>query len=122
MYQTAARILSFAFLCILLACNQQNKTAGDAANLAAFNADSLKADLAILASDSFLGRKPFTAGETKTIDFLQRRYQEIGLEPGNGDSYLQAVPMVSIEPTAAPLIDVYKRQIINSSRWSITKK
>ena len=106
MYQTAARILSFAFLCILLACNQQNKTAGDAANLAAFNADSLKADLAILASDSFLGRKPFTAGETKTIDFLQRRYQEIGLEPGNGDSYLQAVPMVSIEPTAAPLMEI----------------
>lgn len=69
-------------------------------DLAFFKADSLKKDLAILASDSFLGRKPFTEGETKTVAFLEKRFQEIGLMPANGNSYLQAVPMVNIQATA----------------------
>ncbi len=65
------------------------------------SADSLKKHIAILASDSFLGRKPFTAGETKTVAYLQQQYAAIGLEPGNGTSYLQEVPMVNLEATAA---------------------
>ncbi len=66
----------------------------------------MKADIAMLASDSFMGRKPFTAGETKTLEFLQTKYKEIGLQPGNGDSYLQAVPMVNIEATADSQMEV----------------
>ena len=53
-----------------------------------------------------MGRKPFTEGETKTIDYLQKQFASIGLEPGNGNSYVQAVPMVNILATAAPEMQV----------------
>ena len=87
-------------------CVQANKKSNTNDDLSTFNADSMKHDLAIIASDSFLGRKPFTEGETKTIKYLQARYKEIGLEPGNGQSYLEPVPMVSVQATAAPSMDV----------------
>lgn len=47
-------------------------------------------------ADSFLGRKPFTIGEEKAIDFLINEYQRIGLEPAVDGSYLQEVPMVEV--------------------------
>lgn len=62
----------------------------------ALNEDSLANSIKTLASDEFLGRKPFTEGERKTIEFLQAKYTQLGLEPGNGTSYLQEVPMVNI--------------------------
>jgi Zn-dependent M28 family amino/carboxypeptidase len=50
----------------------------------------------ILASDDFEGRKPGTAGEDKTVNYLVERFRKLGLKPGNGDTYLQQVPMVEI--------------------------
>lgn len=58
--------------------------------------EGLKKHIRALASDEFLGRKPFTPGETKTISYLQEAFRETGATPGNGDSYLQEVPMVEI--------------------------
>ena len=52
--------------------------------------------IAVLASDSLEGRKPFSAGEEKTIQYLKTEFQKLGLKPGNGDSYFQKVPMVDI--------------------------
>jgi Zn-dependent M28 family amino/carboxypeptidase len=92
--------LSATALVFLVSCSNQS-SADQEDGLAAFSADSLKAHVAILASDSFMGRKPFTAGETKTIDYLQKQFAAVGLEPGNGSSYLQAVPMVNITTKAA---------------------
>jgi Zn-dependent M28 family amino/carboxypeptidase len=54
----------------------------------------------VLASDEFEGRKPFTEGERKTLDYLEKQFKSLGIEPGNGDSYLQEVPMVEITPDA----------------------
>lgn len=53
--------------------------------------------LKTLASDEFLGRKPFTEGEELTLDYLEEAFDTLGIEPGNGDSYFQDVPMVDIE-------------------------
>jgi Zn-dependent M28 family amino/carboxypeptidase len=50
----------------------------------------------ILASDEFEGRKPGTAGEEKTVAYLVAQFKKLGLKPGNGESYLQPVPMVEI--------------------------
>lgn len=72
----------------------------------AFSADSLGKNISVLASDEFMGRKPFSEGETKTIQFLEQKFKEAGLEPGNGDSYLQEVPMVRITTEAAPTMEV----------------
>jgi Zn-dependent M28 family amino/carboxypeptidase len=50
----------------------------------------------VLSSDEFEGRKPGTPGEDKTVGYLVDRFKKLGLKPGNGDSYLQQVPLVEI--------------------------
>ncbi len=92
---------------LAIACNQGSS--GDAAvdqGLAAFNKDSLAAHIQVLASDSFQGRRPFTAGEDRTIHYLVNSYTSLGLEPGNGNSYTQDVPMVEISPASPPTMKV----------------
>jgi Zn-dependent M28 family amino/carboxypeptidase len=61
-----------------------------------FQVADLEPNLITLSSDKFMGRMPFTAGEEITTTFLESKFKEMGLEPGNGDSYFQEVPMVSI--------------------------
>lgn len=95
------KLLAFSALISLAACNQSKPKISDEDGLAAFNADSLKLHVAELSHDSLQGRKPFTPGETKTIAYLQKQFKAAGLEPGNGDSYIQEVPMVNIQTTAA---------------------
>jgi Zn-dependent M28 family amino/carboxypeptidase len=99
------RKLLYAVPVILLASCSQNVVDHED-GLAAFSADSMKAHVAVLASDDFMGRKPFTEGETKTIAYLQQQFAAAGLEPGNGSSYLQEVPMVNIKTTAATSMQV----------------
>jgi Zn-dependent M28 family amino/carboxypeptidase len=48
----------------------------------------------VLASDAFEGRKPGTAGEEKTLAYLVEQFHRLGLKPGNGESFLQQVPMI----------------------------
>ena len=98
-FQTAAAAVLAAMT--ISACNNEHKTDPSAA-LAAFSEDSLAHHISVLASDGFMGRKPFTEGEKITIDYLEQQFKTAGLEPGNGESYLQEVPMVSIHTTAAP--------------------
>ncbi|MHA4842533.1 M28 family metallopeptidase [Flavitalea antarctica] len=90
----------------LISCQNSETNMPSDDGLANFRADSLKKHVAVLASDSFLGRMPFTEGESRTISYLQTAFAALGLEPGNGDSYLQAVPMVNILATAAPSMKV----------------
>ena len=52
-----------------------------------------------MASDDFLGRKPFTEGEVKTVNYLKDEFEKLGLVPGNGTSFYQDVPMVEITGT-----------------------
>lgn len=59
-----------------------------------------------LASDEFLGRKPFTEGEVKTLDYLTTELKKYGVEPGNGDSYFQEVPMVELTATPSETLKV----------------
>ncbi len=87
-------------------CNSPEKTAESRDGLSAFSKDSLAKHIQVLASDEFQGRKPFTAGETKTIAYLTQQFKAAGLEPGNGDSYVQDVPMVKITTQASPQMEV----------------
>src|SRR5271169_3214584 len=54
----------------------------------------------MLASDEFLGRKPGTPGEDKTVGYLVERFRKLGLKPGNGASFVQQVPLVEIAAAA----------------------
>jgi Zn-dependent M28 family amino/carboxypeptidase len=97
-------ILSLLTLVSLSSCHQSVHDHAQSGSL--FNRDSLVQHIIVLASDSFQGRKPFTLGETRTVDYLQNQFRSLGIEPGNGNSYLQEVPMVEIIPTAAPQMKV----------------
>jgi Zn-dependent M28 family amino/carboxypeptidase len=96
-------IVSFAALS-LVACQSNQKASDletDSVALKAINDTALSKHIAVLASDDFEGRKPFTTGETKTINYLKDEFQKLGLKPGNGDSFFQEVPMVDIKSTPA---------------------
>lgn len=89
----------------------------------------------VLASDEFEGRSPGTAGETKTIDYLVRKFQGLGLEPGGEHGgWTQDVPLLrtqlqqprtlqlTINGKARPLTqtkDVYVSTIRNSRTATI---
>ena len=99
-------ILSSIALILFVSCNSNQTTFSEEDGFAIFSADTLKKHIAVLASDDFLGRKPFTEGETKTVAYLESQFKQLGLEPGNGDSYIQAVPMANILAIAAPSMEV----------------
>ena len=62
-----------------------------------------------LASDDFQGRKPFTVGEVKTVDYLETQFKLLGLSPGNGKSYRQEVSMIEITSRAEPQMKVISK-------------
>jgi len=68
----------------------------DSTALAAIHETSYKKYVSELASDEFMGRKPFTKGDTLAVQYIEKQFKELGLLPGNGDSYFQEVPMVEI--------------------------
>src|SRR3954471_9724010 len=98
--------ICLACIYLLASCNQKETTIDHEDGLAAFSADSLRQHVSVLSSDSFMGRKPFTPGQQLTLDYLQAQFASAGLEPANGNSFLQEVPMVNILATAAPSMDV----------------
>jgi len=49
-----------------------------------------------LSSNEFGGRAPGSSGEELTLNYLVGGFADLGLVPGNGDSYLQPVPMVEL--------------------------
>lgn len=51
----------------------------------------------MLSSEEFEGRAPGSPGEEKTIKLMTERFAAAGLKPGNGDSWLQQVPLVGID-------------------------
>ena len=65
------------------------------AQQAGIDESRFRADIKELASDRYQGRQPTTQGETLTLAYLEKQFRAMGLEPGNGDSYLQPVPMVT---------------------------
>lgn len=85
------------------ACKPQGNTettaAADSVAIKMINDSSFTKHMTVLASDEFEGRKPFTNGEKKSINYLKEQFSALGLKPGNGDSYFQEVPMVEIKST-----------------------
>lgn len=88
---------------VLLGCGAEDtaKKTNSAADITAsynsINKEQLTEHIKTLASDEFEGRAPSSKGEELTLDYLTKELTAIGFKPGNGDSFLQAVPMVSIE-------------------------
>ncbi|HUG28035.1 MAG TPA: M28 family metallopeptidase [Gemmatimonadales bacterium] len=85
-----------AGLALLIGCRAEPATSAPE-----LSGERLLAHTTMLASDSFLGRAPGTLGEERTLEYLEREFRAMGLQPGNTDgSYIQDVPLVGI--TADP--------------------
>ena len=75
---------------------------------------TIETNIRTLSSDDFLGRKPFTEGEEKTVSFLVDQLKGYGLEPGNGDSYEQQVNLVELNASPS------KEMTFNTASGNIT--
>lgn len=85
-------ILSFAMVLFFGSCADRNNSV----DVPEISEADIEKHLSTLASDEFLGRKPMTEGETKTIRYLEEELRAMGVQPGNGDRFLQEVPLVNI--------------------------
>ena len=70
------------------------------ADAPAFPEAAYRKHIEVLSSDAFEGRAPGTAGEQKTLAYIEQQFRAAGLQPGIGNSFLQPVPMVEITPHA----------------------
>src|SRR5262252_4641362 len=55
----------------------------------------LRADLMFLTSDALAGRLSMTLQADVAALYIAAEFQKAGLQPGNGDSYLQQFPLVA---------------------------
>src|SRR5580698_2504769 len=100
-----------AFLLAICSCSQNQQTNLQPA-LDTINADSLLSEIKTLSSDDFEGRKPGSAGEVKTIAYMQQEFKQMGLKPGNPDgTYLQSVPLAGITSKSQAEIAVKGRKL-----------
>jgi Zn-dependent M28 family amino/carboxypeptidase len=111
------RYLSMCLALALSACSSEPKSPAPATpapsvsqhtpigQLPAIDLTQLLAHTKQLSSDPFEGRAPGTRGEDLAVNYLADQFKAAGLKPGNTDgTYFQAVPLVGITPTPAPLV------------------
>ena len=70
-----------------------------------------------LSSDEFEGRMPGTPGGQMTTDYLVEQFEAAGLQPGNGDSWLQEVPLVEITGSDYAPLTVGEQSFAFGSDW-----
>ena len=100
------------FAAILLTSCERNRQPDLQLALNTINSDSLLGEIKTLSSDDFEGRKPGSDGEQKTILYMQREFQQMGLKPGNPDgTYLQNVPLAGITSKSQPTLEVKGREL-----------
>ena len=81
-------------------------TTSEETSTATVSEESIGRHIERLASDEFMGRMPFSEGETKTVDYLEKEFSALGLEPGNNGSYFQEVPLVEITGTPSETMQI----------------
>jgi len=64
--------------------------------------DAIRRDLQLLASDEFEGRGVATRAERRTVEYLTEQLTQAGFAPGNGPSFVQQVPLLSVTKVAPP--------------------
>jgi Zn-dependent M28 family amino/carboxypeptidase len=80
--------------------------------LAHFTSASLLRRIEALSHDSMEGRSPGTAGEERTVRYLESQFRAIGLAPGNPDgTYVQHVPLVGLTPRVSASLNIGGRTI-----------
>ncbi|TRY29363.1 M28 family metallopeptidase [Aliiglaciecola sp. M165] len=116
---------------LLTACGQTANYTADTDNFDSvyqnISQEDLKLHTKVLASDEFEGRSPTTAGETKTLEYLVSNFKALGYEPGNGNSFLQAVELMEITADPDMVMTIgentlnYKEDMVASSKRETTQ-
>ena len=97
---------------ILISCKNEPATNPSEADIAdnsstqQLSAQTIQKHLAELSSDAYQGRMPCTEGGIKTYKYLESEMKNLGLKPTNGDSYLQAVPLLTVESEIRPQMKI----------------
>ncbi|MBM5812173.1 MAG: M20/M25/M40 family metallo-hydrolase [Gammaproteobacteria bacterium] len=99
---TTSRVNCWRFVPLLLVTLAGCESADQALDRAAavMTEARYRESVAALAADEFEGRSPGTPGGERTVEYLERRFRELGLQPANGDSFRQEVALVEL--TAGP--------------------
>ena len=101
-YASVVLVALFGFT----SCEPQGPTEAPSTTLPAIDTSYMESVVKEISSDEYGGRRPFTEGETKTIAYLVNEVKNLGLAPGNGDSYTQDVPLVEIESVAEKNVQI----------------
>lgn len=108
---------------VLAGCATTSITSDDVAKgYNSIQADEIAKHVKVLASDEFGGRAPSSEGEKLTLDYLTKEFTALGFEPGNGDSFFQEVPLVSLEADSDMVLNIggkdyqYKKDMVMGSR------
>jgi Zn-dependent M28 family amino/carboxypeptidase len=120
------RILRSSFLlgatCWAAACGSKGAAAdgtpAPAEALAAIDTATVIQHIRVLSADSLMGRGPGTAGEDKSVAYLESQFKAMGLKPGNPDgSYIQKVPLVGITVKNSPALTFSKGGKSTTLKW-----
>ncbi|MEO1044233.1 MAG: M28 family metallopeptidase [Pseudomonadota bacterium] len=101
-------LATLAAVALLVGCSSETGKGGGASSALDIPAvqagdisiDTMKSVTETLSGDDFEGRAPGTVGEEKTLKLLSEKFAAAGLQPGNGDSWFQQVPLVEITANA----------------------
>ena len=120
MSRTIARLLLPA-LVAAAACQPKGDAAPatvPAEAIAAIDTGTILRHIRVLAADSLMGRLPGTAGEEKTVAYLESEFKALGLKPGNTDgTYIQKVPLVGITVKGTPMLTFTRGTASHSLKW-----
>lgn len=103
---TRFSLISACVLTCMIGLNSCRSSATEEKAEQTITASYIKKQIAVLANDSLLGRKPFTPGEQKTIAYISSQYKKLGLSPANKDSYYQKVPLVEIDSKPSQVMEI----------------
>ncbi len=115
--------VALALASVTTACGRSSGTSIDntpvpAEALAAFDTATVMQHIRVLSADSLMGRGPGTAGEEKSVVYLESQFKAMGLEPGNPDgSYIQKVPLVGITVKNSPTLTFTKGGTSTALKW-----
>lgn len=97
----------------LAACS----TAEEAELAGPISLETVQENVRTLSSDKFEGRMPGTPGGQMTTDYLVQQFEAAGLQPGNGNSFLQEVPLLEITGSNFAPLTVGDLSFDHGSDW-----
>ncbi|MFT5675650.1 MAG: Zn-dependent M28 family amino/carboxypeptidase [Paraglaciecola sp.] len=78
---------------------------------------NLKKHIQYLSSDELGGREPASEGDKVTANYLINEFKQLGLKPGNGDSYLQQVDLLAINSTVSQGLKIGDMEFSNTENY-----